>query len=213
MAENEPASRKPDAGAIVGVLDRVLAFMSAPWKAVAMIVLVIICGAGYLIYLERGTIADAVLHRAQETAELDSPVFLRDADRLLRDTRADYALLLELHLTDNIIIDRVGVDRDGNRWIPSSGAQQALVPESSMPIMVRLLANEVVCVDSDRVFNDDMKALAAKGYKRICLVIVPPVLGVSVGGLAVAWFQPLLPATEAKAKLTMIASAMKFATW
>jgi len=45
------------------------------------------------------------------------------------------------------------------------------------------------------------------------MVMVPPILGVSVGGLVLAWVQPLLPQVEAKAKLTMTASAMKFATW
>jgi hypothetical protein len=195
------------------ILDRLLAFMSVPWKAVTIVVLVVICGAGYLIYLERGTIADAVLHRAHDTAELDSPAFLRDADRLLRDARADYALLLELHLDDNLLIDRVGIDRDGNRWIPSSGAQQALTPQSSMPMVVQFLANEPVCIDTSLALNDDMKAMAEKGYVRVCMVAVPPVLGVMVGGLALAWIQPLSSVAEARAKLTMTAAAMKFATW
>jgi hypothetical protein len=166
-----------------------------------------------MIYLERGSIADAVLHKVNDRAELNSTAFLRDADKLLRDTRGDYALLVELHIVDNIIIDRVGVDRDGNRWIPSAGAQQALVPESSMPILVQLLGNDAVCLDVSKTFNDDMKALQAKGYQRVCMVLVPPILGVSVGGLVLAWFQPLLPAAEAKAKLTMISAAMRFASW
>ena len=85
-------SDKPESQRLL-ILDRLLAFMSAPWKAVVIVVLTIICGAGYLIYLERGTIADAILHRAHDTAELDSAAFLRDSDKLLRDTRADYALL------------------------------------------------------------------------------------------------------------------------
>ena len=203
----------PKDAVVLGVLDRVLAFMSTPWKAVTMIVLLIIGGLGYLVYLERGTIADAVLHKVNDRAEINSAAFLRDADKLLRDTRGDYALLVELHLIDNIIIDRVGVDRDGNRWIPSAGAQQALMPESSMPIVVQLLANDAVCLDVSKTFNDDMKAMLAKGYQRVCMVMVPPILGVSVGGLILAWFQPLLPAAEAKAKLTMTAAAMRFATW
>ena len=195
------------------MLDRLLAFMTSPWKALTVVALVVILGAGYLIYLERGSIADAILHRAGERAELDSPAFLRTADKLLRDTRADYALLIELHLDDNLMIDRVGIDADGNRWIPSSGAQQALVPESSMPLVVKLLANEVVCEDVSRGLNDDFKAMAAKGYIRVCIVTVPPILGVTVGALALAWFQALLPNAEAKAKLTMQQTAMKLATW
>jgi hypothetical protein len=207
-------SDKPQGGLTPAtVFERLLTFMDKPWKAVVVVVLVIVCGLGYMIYLERGSIADAVLHKVNDRAELNSTAFLRDADKLLRDTRGDYALLIELHLIDNIIIDRVGVDRDGNRWIPSAGAQQALMPESSMPIVVQLLSNDAVCLDVSKTYNDDMKALQAKGYQRVCMVMVPPILGVSVGGLVLAWIQPLLPAAEAKAKLTMTAAAMRFATW
>jgi len=207
-------SDKPQGGLTPAtVFERLLAFMDAPWEAVVVVVLVIVCGLGYMIYLERGSIADAVLHKVNDRAEINSAAFLRDADKLLRDTRGDYALLVELHLIDNIIIDRVGVDRDGNRWIPSSGPQQALVPESSMPIVVQLLSNDAVCLDIGKTFNDDMKMLASKGYERVCMVLVPPILGVSVGALVLAWFQPLTPQAEAKAKIAMIAAAMRFATW
>jgi hypothetical protein len=190
-----------------------LAFMDRPWKAIVVIVLLVLGGLGYILYLERGTIADAILHKAHEQAELDSPVFLRDADRLLRDTRADYALLIETNINDNILVDRVGVDRDGNRWIPSSGPQQALLPESSMPLVVKFLNNEVACVNAGEALNEDMKAMAVKGYRRVCLVAVPPILGVAVGGLALAWIQPLQPAAEERAALAMKAAALKFATW
>jgi hypothetical protein len=207
---DKPAPEKLSAA---GVLDRLLAYASSPWKAAFVIIGAIICGLGYVLYLERSSIADAILHGANERVELDSAAFLRGADRLLRDTRADYALLVEMHLEDNIMIDRVGIDQDGNRWVPSNGPQQALVPESSMPIVVRFLDNEVTCADAAQTFNEDMRAMAAKGYTRVCIVAVPPILGVEVGGLALAWKQALSPAAEAKAKLAMKTAALKFATW
>jgi hypothetical protein len=47
----------------------------------------------------------------------------------------------------------------------------------------------------------------------MCLVAVPPILGVGVGGLVVAWKQTPLPAAELRAGYVMKAAAMKFATW
>jgi lipopolysaccharide export LptBFGC system permease protein LptF len=82
-----------------------------------------------------------------------------------------------------------------------------------MPVVVKFLANEVVCTDMTNLSNEEMRILAAKGYKRICLVSVPPILGVTVGGLLVAWNEPLLPAAEQRAELAMKAAALKFAIW
>jgi len=207
-----PKPTPPDA-MVMGVLDRLLAFMTSPWKAAAIIILVMICGALYLLYLERARIADAILTSANTRAELDEKAFLQAGPRLLRDTRADMAMLVSLQLSDNVMTDIIGLDLDGNNWVPTTSPQQALLPESSMPFLVQFLANEVVCLDSNRAVNEDMRVLSAKGYERLCLVAVPPIIGISVGGLMVAWKTPLMPASEQRASYAMKAAAMKFATW
>jgi hypothetical protein len=212
MSDTPPKSEEPKVS-VMGIIDRLLAFMTSPWKAMAIVVLVIVCGVLYILYTERARIADAVLHRASVTATLNEQAFIRDASTLLRDTRSDLVMLIELHLSDNLMIDRIGIDPDGNRWVPSTYPQQALLPESSMDLLVRFLDNEAVCSDTSRAVNEDARALAAKGYVRDCLIAVPPILGVGVGGLVVAWKQPLLPAAELRASLAMKAAAMKFATW
>jgi hypothetical protein len=196
-----------------GVFERLLVFMDKPWKAAVVVVLLVIAGFGYMIYLERARIADAVLNSIGDLAKLNDTAFIADAPRLLRDTRGDLAILVDLDLNDNLMTDRVGIDADGNRWVPSVGPQQALMSNASMPLLVRFLANEVVCSDTAQAVNDDMQLLSHKGYPRACLVAVPPVLGVGVGGLVVAWRQPLLPAVETRAALVMKSAAMRYASW
>lgn len=195
------------------VFERLLTYADKPWKAAAILVAVVICGAGWLIWTERTRIADAVLTRANIHARINELAFIDDVPRLLRDTRADMALLVELDLVDNLMTDRIGIDTDGNRWVPSTGPKQALVPQSSMALLVKFLGNEVVCVDASSAINEDAQALAAKGYERICLVSVPPILGVGVGGLLLAWKQEPLVAAEQRAGYAMKAAAMRFATW
>jgi len=212
MSDNKP-QQATTASTAMGVLDRVLAFMTSPWKAMAVVILVIVCGLLYIAYDQRARIADAVLTRAGELARIDDAAFIADAPRLLRDTRSDLVMLVELNVSDNLMTDRVGIDLDGNRWVPSTGPQQALVPESSMPLLVKFLANEVACVDAAHAVNEDTRAMAAKGYQRVCLVAVPPILGVQVGGLIVAWKQPPLPAAELRAGYVMKSAAMKYAAW
>ena len=195
------------------VFERLLTYADKPWKAVVILVLVIICGLGWMVWTERARIADVVLTNAHTRAALNDAAFVNAAPQLLRDTRGDIALLVEVEIGDNLMHDRIGIDTDGNRWVPTTGPQQALHPDSSMPFLVKFLANEVVCSDSAEAVNDDARALAAKGYARMCIVAVPPILGVGVGGLVVAWKQPLLPSAEQRAGYVMRAVAMNFATW
>jgi hypothetical protein len=195
------------------VFERLLTYADKPWKAVVILIAIVICGLGWIVWTERARIADAVLTDAHQHATLNDVAFANDAQRLLRDTRGDMVLLVEIELFDNVMLDRIGIDTDGNRWVPSTGPQPALLPTSSMPFLVKFLANEVVCSDTAEAVNDDARALAAKGYQRICIVAVPPILGVGVGGLVVAWKQALLPAGELRAGYAMKAAAMTFATW
>lgn len=196
-----------------GVFDRLLHYASSPWRAAFVIVLLIVCGFGYLIWTERVRIADAILTGTDIRARLDELAFLEAAPKLLRDTRSDYAMLVEADLTDNLMTDDIGVDADGNRWVPSHGPQQMLQPSSAMPILVRFLANEAVCSDTASLVNEDATVMAAKGYTHVCLVAVPPILGVHAGGLVVAWKMPPLPSNEARSGVVMRAAALKFATW
>jgi hypothetical protein len=212
MSDKAPAPEEKKLTAHT-VFERLLTYADRPWKAVVILVLVIICGIGYLVWTERARIADAVLTSANDRARLDELVFLNDGPRLLRDTRADFAMLVEVDVNDNLMTDRLGVDTDGNRWVPSTGPQQMLQPNSSMPILVKFLANEVFCVDTSGLINEDARVLAAKGFTRVCLVSVPPILGVGVGGLIVAWRQTPLPAAELRAGYAMRAAALKYATW
>jgi hypothetical protein len=208
-------SDKPprDPGVALGIIDRLLTFMNAPWKAVVVIVLLIVCGLGWLIYDQRARIADAVLRGPITVATLDVVRFTRDVGALLHETRADVAVLAEVHLTDNIVIDRVGFTRDNVLWVPIEGPQPAILPGGDTSLIARFLANEVICMDTSKAVNEEAKALHAAGYTRVCMVQVPPVLGVGVGALIVAWKVALDPNAELRAGLSMSSQSMKLATW
>jgi hypothetical protein len=210
---SDPKQPTPEKLTLATVFDRLLAYASTPWKAAVVIILVIVGGLGYLLYLERASIADAILHNADKTAQLNKRAFINDAPRLLRDTRADYAMLVALALADNVMTEEAGIDTDGNHWIPTTGPQQILTPASSMPVLVRFLSDDVVCMDTAAAVNLDSRMLASKGYSRICFVGVPPILGVSAGGLVLAWRTRLLEEAEYRAGIAMKSAAMKLATW
>lgn len=195
------------------LLDRLLSYADKPWKAIVILLAIVICGIGYIIWIERARIADAVLERTIGKSSLNVEAFVEEAPRLLRDTRGDLVLLVEIKLIDNLMIDRIGIDPDGNRWVPSTGPQQFLLPGSNMQWLVQFLANDVVCIDMATALNEDAKALAARGYVRGCIVAVPPILGVNAGALAVAWKQVPTEVVETRAGYALRAAALRFASW
>lgn len=210
MNEETPNAKATPA---LGMLDRVLTFIDKPWKAVVIAVFATMGGLGWLVYENRVRIADALLHEPFTRPVLNIEAFVAGADKLLRDTRADITVLAELNLNANIIVDRIGIDRNGVRWIPIEGPQPALYPGSDMSIVIKFLRNEVVCGDTRDRPSADMSALYAAGYMRVCLVVVPPVLGSSVGVLMLGWKDALMPAVEDRSETVMLTYALKFATW
>jgi hypothetical protein len=196
-----------------GVLDRVIRFVDAPWKAIALVAFMIVGGAGYIIYSERARIADAVLDGVQSHARFDDDAFIADAPRLLRDVHADLAMLVSVNLRDNLLADRIGITSEGNRWVPTYAPQVALSEASHMPRLVAFLANETVCANAAESYNDDARELTKFGYVRICMIAVPPLLGVSLGGLIVAWKIAPTPSAEQRAHVVIRAAALKYADW
>ena len=199
---------------VLSVLDRLLAFITTPWKAVVLVILLIVCGIGAFVYDQRVRIADAILtNRNEQQPMLQVDRFTKDAGKLLQDTRGDVTVLIAVHLVDNISDDRMGYDRYGHVWIPVDGPRPIISPDGSSALLVKFLRNEVVCVDTISSPNEEAVAMAKEGYMRACIVMVPPVLGVGVGALVVGWKEPLKPELEMRAGYVMSSAAMKFATW
>jgi len=198
----------------IGILDRLLAFMDQPWKAVVIIFLVIIGGAGYILYLERAEIAQAILsHNVKPRLKIEE--FIETVPQLLRDIGAYGALLVEINLTDNISIVRAGFDRDGSGWVPLAGPHAAITEQIDQTLLVKFLRNEPVCADiSVNSKNFEVAAAARKyGLTYACIVQVPPIIGVMVGGLFVAWTERPDTVTEEQAKIRMTQAALKYAIW
>lgn len=195
------------------LLDRLLSYADKPWKAIVILLAIVICGIGYIIWIERARIADAVLARTVPASSLNVEGFVEEAPRLLRDTRGDLVLLVEIKLIDNLVVDRIGIDPDGNRWVPNTAPQQFLLSTSSMDWFVKFLANEVVCASTAEAVNEDAKVLFARGYVWGCLVSVPPILGVHAGAVAVAWKQRPTELIEMRASYALKAAALRFASW
>lgn len=195
----------------LGILDRLLAFMDRPWKAVVIVVLIIIGGVGYALWEKRAEIAEIILTRTV-LPRLEPQKFQAAAAELLRQTDADAVMLIQGDLNKNMAINIAGYDREGRPWLSMTGSRPILFQDFPVSFLIRFLAGQTLCLDiSDG--GDEMRAEERLGIRRSCLTPIPPIENVLVGGLWAGWKVPPSHEAEAHAQVVLYQAAAKLATW
>jgi hypothetical protein len=174
-------------GTVFALLQRVLDFMSTPWRAIVVIVLAILGGIGWAAWTERQALLGLFQHHPRELkkdADLD-PV-LRD---LLSDTDADLVMVWTVNLPINELIFHRSIKRGGGIWPQGDVRLPALTELGHLVTVVKLLNGETVCAASkDYPGNLLLRRLSLDGYPFFCAVPVPPAANESVLGiLYFAW--------------------------
>lgn len=179
----------PPRGAVGELLDRLLAYMDRPWKAAAVIVLVIVCGAGYGLWLERETVV-LWLRPAGRPAVLKTDVS-GPLDDVLNHTSADAAMVWSIDLARNTAFYSDGRQRGGGSP-PFAGDRLPAVGHASNPqALAQLLSGQPWCDGLPAAGTPFGDRLAAAGYHTLCIVPVPPEpSALVIGILVLAWKAP-----------------------
>lgn len=195
----------------LGVLDRVLSFMDRPWKAVAILIFIVVLGAGYAFWEQRAQIAEAILTRTV-LPRLEIARFDTVGPALLKQTGADVAMLIQGDLNKNVAMNIKGFDRNGHPWLSMTGARPILFNDLSVSILIRFLAGQTICLDV-KDGGEEMAAEERLGIRRSCLAPIPPFENVLVGGVWIGWKEPPSPEIEARAQVYLHDAGEKLATW
>ena len=80
---------------------------------------------------------------------------------------------------------------------------------------MKFLRNEAFCFEiSSGNKNPEVTVAARKyGVTYACMVAVPPIIGVLVGGLTVTWRERPDQIAEDQAKIQITQAALKYAVW
>jgi hypothetical protein len=79
--------------------------------------------------------------------------------------------------------------------------------------LINLIEGQPICRDIVANDGDEQQMLARLSMKRRCYVAVPPLLGTLVGGLTLAYRQPLGTEAETGATQLVYQAATRIATW
>jgi len=176
----------PDPATATGIIERVLAFIDRPWKALVIIVLIVLLGGGWLLWDKRDELLEAWL--TPDKPQLKTGDVPDALTKLATETNADLVQIWAVDLSSNSQWF-VGARRhDGERpVIPSPRRLPILDHTSDVRKLVDVLEGQPVCVDLESTGTPVARRLAERGMKRGCAIPIPPSPEAFLGVIYLAW--------------------------
>lgn len=170
-------------------LDQLYNFIDRPWKAVVVVALFLVGGAGWVAYEKRDAIIESWL---TPSAPYLKTTKIADALGVLAtETSADLLQVWEIDLPTNTQQFYAARRRDGERpVIPTPRRLPVITTASSAKALVDVLEGHPVCVDLTEQGTPLAERLAQRGMKRGCAIPIPPSSESFVGVIYLAWIQP-----------------------
>jgi hypothetical protein len=176
-----------DPKAPAGLLGQILAYVDRPWKVAAVVVLFVVGGAGWIIYDKREVLLEHWLTPsavALKTGEVPAAL-----EKLVELTGADLVQIWEIDLGANV--QRfIGARRhDGDRpVIPDPRRLPVITARSDIKVLVDVLGGRPACADiSPSAHSPVVARLSDRGYRRGCVIPIPPGPEAFVGIIYLAW--------------------------
>src|SRR4029077_18965998 len=182
-------SDQPPSGHVAGIVDRVLRFIDAPWKAAVVIILVLIIGFGWVAYEKRDELFEVWL--TPDTPGLKASEISPALGKLVTETDADLVQIWAVDLSSNSQWFLGARRHDGERpVIPSPRRLPIIDHASDIRKLVDVLEGHPVCVDLEVTGTPVARRLAERGMKRGCGIPIPPNPESFVGVIYLAWSTP-----------------------
>jgi hypothetical protein len=186
---DQPPSEPAGTGVVAAMIDRVLHYMDRPWRVVAVVVLLILCGVGFVLYEQRDELIEAWL--TPSSVELKTAEIPPALQSLIEETSADLVQIWAVDLPANSQRFLSARRRDGERpVIPEPRRLPVIVATSDIRALTNVLAGNPACVGTAEADAPLMERLASRGIVRACAVPIPPGGSILVGIIYLAWEKP-----------------------
>lgn len=198
-----PVDPPPRHGFVSDLVARILAFIDRPWKAAVIILLLLIGGAGALIWDKRDVLVEGMFTKKVYAPVLVT-VFEEQFTRLRQATGTGLIMFWGVSLTQNDIVFIAG-EEDGKAWYPHDQNMPDQLPaigdnrdpENVLAIVQgRNICNNVETAQGSGLIIRYMRTHA---YQRFCIIPVKPPRSILIAILVMAWKKPLTAREEIEA--------------
>jgi hypothetical protein len=176
----------PDPATATGIIERVLAFIDRPWKALVIIVLIVLLGGGWLLWDKRDELLEAWL--TPDSLQLKTGDIPDALTKLATETNADLIQIWAVDLASNSQWFLGARRHDGERpVIPSPRRLPIIDHTSDVRKLVDVLEGHPVCVNLETTGTPVARRLAERGMKRGCGIPIPPNPEAFLGVIYLTW--------------------------
>jgi hypothetical protein len=186
MSEPPEPPTHDNKGLVGGAVAQALAYASTPWKALVLIVLVILGGLGWVAYHHQDELIEAWL--TPSSIELKTGEIPEALAKLSDETSADLVQIWAVDLSTNSQHFIAARRHDGERpVIPQPRRLPIIVTVSDVRALERVLEGSPVCVDVNELGSPLARRLAERGMRRACAIPIPPSGQKFMGVIYLAW--------------------------
>ena len=178
---------------VAGIIDRISGFIGdKPWKALFVLVLLVLCGFGWAAYEKRDELLEAWL--TPSAPELRTGLVADALTKLSAETSADLVQIWAVDLASNSQWFIGARRHDGERpVIPTPRRLPIVVTASDVRALIDVLEGTPVCLELTKTGSPLARRLADRGMTRGCAVPIPPNPDSFVGVIYVAWSKENVP--------------------
>jgi len=192
----------------LNLVDKVLAYVSSPFRLFAMVLMAVLTFAGYFVYTNQELLIGAY----KESKKIPSIAEDRVEDAAAHLFKQSGALVVAVFKVNSMFGTRIlhraygknGRDRTNDGLDVGLFTQNA----ANNADIVKLLANEIPCGEYKSAQSEMGLWYIARGVAYTCRISVPPEPGRFVGQITVGWAEKPIDEEQTKAMLQIAATML-----
>ena len=192
----------------LALVDKILAYVSSPFRLFAMVLMAVLTFAGYFVYTNQ----DLLIGAYKESKKIPSIAEDRVEDAAAHLFKQTGALVVAVFKVNSMFGTRIvhraytknGRDRTNDNLDVLLFSQNA----SNNADVVRLMASEIPCGEYKAAQSEMGLWYIAKGVAYTCRIAVPPEPGRFVGQITVGWAEKPTDEEQTKAMLQIAATML-----
>ena len=192
----------------LNLVDKVLAYVSSPFRLFAMVLMAVLTFAGYFVYTNQELLIGAY----KESKKIPSIAEDRVEDAAAHLFKQSGALVVAVFKVNSMFGTRILYRAYGKngRDKTNDGLDVGLFSanQSNNADIVKLLANEIPCGEYKSAQSEMGLWYIARGVAYTCRISVPPEPGRFVGQITVGWAEKPIDEEQTKAMLQIAATML-----
>jgi hypothetical protein len=192
----------------LSLVDKVLAYVSSPFRLFAMVLMAVLTFAGYFVYSNQ----DLLIGAYKESKKI--PTIAEDrvedaAAHLFKQTGALVVAVFKVNaMFGTRIVHRAYTKNGRDRTNDNLDVLLFSPNASNNADVVRLMASEIPCGEYKAAQSEMGLWYIAKGVAYTCRIAVPPEPGRFVGQITVGWAEKPIDEEQTKAMLQIAATML-----